>query len=396
ALDTRLHTAASILPDIELNVPEAGGAFTPTNYDGTLHGPTPLRDALANSYNIPAVRVAQKLGAGDVLRTLRDVGLTSLDREPGHYGVGLTLGNGDVRPLHLARAYAGIARGGTLPGLRSVLWSRTTDGDTIRVPGDAAQPMNLSPGALRIVTDILSDPYARAEAFGRHGPLNFPFPVAAKTGTSKDYRDNWTAGFTPEHTVVVWVGNFDGSPMRRISGVTGAGPLFHAIVSHLGPGGTFPDPPTAGLSSPARLRPRATRAMCTGASPSTSGPAFLPPRRRRPKTFVNASIPSIRRRITPGCANTGCRSLRTLPTRLHGLRRHIRPGTPPTASPFSTRFPERTSTSTPSSAIPFSASTFAAPLPARGTTCTGSSTANGSPAIIGSPVGASNPAGRPL
>jgi len=249
ALDTRMHTAASILPDIELNVPDAGGAFTPTNYDGTLHGPTPLRDALANSYNIPAVRVAQRLGAGDVLRTLRDAGLTSLDREPGHYGVGLTLGNGDVRPLHLARAYAGIARGGTLPGLRSVLWSRTTDGDTIRVPGDAARPMNLSPGALRIVTDILSDPYARAEAFGRHGPLDFPFPVAAKTGTSKDYRDNWTAGFTPDYTVVVWVGNFDGSPMRRISGVTGAGPLFHAVVSHLGPGGAFPDPSTAGLQS---------------------------------------------------------------------------------------------------------------------------------------------------
>ncbi|PEN14244.1 penicillin-binding protein 1C [Longibacter salinarum] len=249
ALDARLHTAASVLPDIELNVPEAGGAFTPTNYDGTLHGPTPLREALANSYNIPAVRVAQELGAGDVLATMKDVGLTSLDRSPEHYGVGLTLGNGEVRMLHLARAYAGLARGGMLPGLRSVYWTRTAQEDTLYVSPRTEKAMDLSPGAVRIITDILADPFARAEAFGRHGPLEFPFPVAAKTGTSKDYRDNWTAGFTPTHTVVVWVGNFDGSPMRRVSGVTGAGPLFHAIMSHLGPGGAFRDPTRAGLQS---------------------------------------------------------------------------------------------------------------------------------------------------
>jgi penicillin-binding protein 1C len=247
ALESRSHTAASVLPDIELNVPRAGGAFTPTNYDGTLHGPTPLREALANSYNIPAVRVAQELGAGEVLSTFRGAGLTALDRAPEHYGVGLTLGNGEVRLLHLARAYAGIARGGIRPGVHPIQWTRTARGDTLTAPPSPARSIHLSPGTLRIITDILADPHARAEAFGRHGPLEFPFPVAAKTGTSKDYRDNWTAGFTPEYTVVVWVGNFDGSPMRRVSGVTGAGPLFHDIVSHLGPGGTFSDPARHGL-----------------------------------------------------------------------------------------------------------------------------------------------------
>ena len=249
AMESRLHTAASILPDIELNVPEAGGAFSPANYDKKLHGPTPLREALANSYNIPAVRAAQSLGAPVLLRTLRSAGLTTLNRNPEHYGVGLTLGNGEVRPIDLARAYAGIARGGLLPGVHGVQWTRTASKDTLHLRPPAAQRMELSGGTLRILTDILADPTARAEAFGRHGPLELPFPVAAKTGTSKDYRDNWVAGFTPTHTVVVWVGNFDGSPMRRVSGVTGAGPLFKSIMMHLGPGGAFPDPARAGLTA---------------------------------------------------------------------------------------------------------------------------------------------------
>ena len=248
AMESRLHTAASILPDIELNVPDAGGAFSPANYDKKLHGPTPLREALANSYNIPAVRVAQSLGAAKLLRTLRNAGLTTLDRNPEHYGVGLTLGNGEVRPIDLARAYAGIARGGSLPGIHATQWTRTAGGDTLHVQPSATERMELSSGTLRILTDILSDPTARAEAFGRYGPLELPFPAAAKTGTSKDYRDNWVAGFTPTYTVVVWVGNFDGSPMRRVSGVTGAGPLFQSIMTHLGPGGSFPDPARSGLT----------------------------------------------------------------------------------------------------------------------------------------------------
>ena len=248
AIESRLYTAASILPDIELNVPDAGGAFSPANYDKTLHGPTPLREALANSYNIPAVRVAQSLGAAKLLRTLRSAGLTTLTRDPEHYGVGLTLGNGEVRPIDLARAYAGIARGGSLPGIHATRWTRTARNDTLLIPPPSTDQMELSSGTLRILTNILSDPTARAEAFGRHGPLELPFPAAAKTGTSKDYRDNWTVGFTPRYTVVVWVGNFDGSPMRRVSGVTGAGPLFQSIMTHLGPGGSFPDPKHSGLT----------------------------------------------------------------------------------------------------------------------------------------------------
>lgn len=247
ALASRQYTPASILPDIELNVPEAGGAFSPENYDKTYHGPVSLRTALASSYNVPAVHLARAIGPAALWRTLHDAGFASLHRPPGHYGVGLTLGNGEVQLAELAAAYAGLARGGVRPALRAVRWMRTTEGDTLRPAYTPPAPMHIHPQVAHLITDILSDPEARAPAFGRGGPLELPFPCAVKTGTSKDYRDNWTVGYTPRHTVAVWVGNFDGSPMRRVSGVTGAGPLFKSIMLALGPGGAFVPP--SGLAS---------------------------------------------------------------------------------------------------------------------------------------------------
>lgn len=249
ALESRRYTAASVLPDVELHVPEAGGAFTPTNYDDIYHGPVPLREALACSYNVPAVRLAREMGAPTLLTTLRTAGFHTLDRPPEHYGVGLTLGNGEVRLLDLARAYSALARGGSLPSVHAVRWSRTATSDTLAHDPGPARTMGIDPAVLRLVTGILADPEARAPAFGRGGPLELPFPAAAKTGTSKDYRDNWTIGFTPRHTVAVWVGNFDGAPMRRVSGVTGAGPLFQSIMMELGSGGAFDAPGEAGLES---------------------------------------------------------------------------------------------------------------------------------------------------
>ncbi len=241
ALASRRYTPASILADLPLNVPEASGAFAPTNYDNTYHGPTPLREALASSLNVPAVRLARTFGPPALLRTLHDVGFASLNRSPSHYGVGLTLGNGEVQLLELARAYAGLARGGTLPPVHAVRWGRTKTGDTLSPP-PSSQPTDLSPEVSALITNILDDPDARTAGFGRGGPLELPFPVAVKTGTSKDYRDNWTVGYTPTHTVAVWAGNFDGSPMDRMSGVAGAAPLFHSIMREVGPGGAFDRP----------------------------------------------------------------------------------------------------------------------------------------------------------
>ncbi len=243
ALATGTYTPASILPDVETPVLEAGGAFTPSNYDETYHGPVPLRQALACSYNVPAVRLTREMGPARLLETLHDAGFESLDRPAEHYGVGLTLGNGEVRLLDLARAYAALARGGSLPTLRFIKWRRTASGDTLRAPHISPSPLRLDPRVVALVTDILSDPEARAPAFGRGGPLELPFPCAVKTGTSKDYRDNWAVGYTPRHTVAVWAGNFDGAPMRWVSGVTGAGSLLKAIFLTLGPGGDFEHPP---------------------------------------------------------------------------------------------------------------------------------------------------------
>lgn len=276
ALSTRRYTTSSILPDLPLQVLEAGGAFSPENYDERYHGPVPLGEALAASYNVPAVRVTRALGPEALLAQLHRLGFASLDRPAAHYGVGLTLGNGEVRLLELAHAYAALARGGTLPPLHSVQWMVTAAGDTLGPALPPPQPTGLSPEVAFLLADVLDDAEARAPAFGRGAPLELPFPAAVKTGTSKDYRDNWTVGFTPRHTVAVWVGNFDGSPMHWVSGVTGAGPLFHAIARALGPGGAFVPPPDV---------ERATVCTASGVRPGAHCPA--------PRTtwFLTGTVP---------------------------------------------------------------------------------------------------------
>ena len=242
ALSTRRYTPASILPDIELHVPEAGGAFSPQNYDNRYHGPVSIRTALASSYNVPAVYLAREIGPTALLATLHRAGFVSLTKSAETYGVGITLGNGEVQLLEMTRAFAGLARGGSLPPVRTEYWRRTTENDTLVIRQDLPAPTGLDVRAAYLITHILSDPEARSPAFGRGGPLELPFPCAVKTGTSKDYRDNWTVGYTPRHTVAVWTGNFDGAPMRWVSGVSGAGPLFKAIMTTLGTAGEFDRP----------------------------------------------------------------------------------------------------------------------------------------------------------
>ena len=238
ALASSRYTPASILPDIETQIPEAGGAFSPQNYDEIYHGPVPFREALANSYNVPAIRLAREIGPEPLLRSFQHIGFVSLNKSAEHYGVGLTLGNGEVRLIELAAAYAALAREGRplSPVYRL--------NDTLIEQNRTTQEQVIQPEVAALITDILNDPEARATAFGRYGPLELPFPCAVKTGTSKDYRDNWTVGYTPRHTVAVWVGNFDGTPMQKVSGVSGAGPLFKSIMLHLGASGDFALPET--------------------------------------------------------------------------------------------------------------------------------------------------------
>jgi penicillin-binding protein 1C len=202
----------------------------PRNYDRRVHGPVRLRAALANSYNVPAVRLAERLGPERVLEVLRRAGFASLKDGADRYGAGLVLGNGDVTLRELARAYRGLARGGRVEPVREIRSARDAAGRELPLPTDLAPGRFLPSGAVALITDILSDEAARAPAFGLDNALRLPFPVAAKTGTSHAFVDNWTVGYTAERTVAVWAGNFDGHPMRGVSGISGAAPVFAQVM----------------------------------------------------------------------------------------------------------------------------------------------------------------------
>ncbi|MBX3215271.1 MAG: penicillin-binding protein 1C [Labilithrix sp.] len=219
-------TPATVLPDVELHLATAGGTYSPRNYDERFHGPVRLREALASSYNVPAVFAATEVGVARVLDRLRDVGLGTLREAPEFYGPALALGDGEVRLYDLVGAYAAIARGGVHRPLRAVRAAEDVD-----LPAAPPERRVMPEAEAAMLADVLRDRTARVAAFGEHSALDLPFAVAAKTGTSKGYRDNWTVGFTRELTVGVWVGNFDGSPMTKVSGITGAAPLFAAAIS---------------------------------------------------------------------------------------------------------------------------------------------------------------------
>ena len=224
------HTPAEVLSDVETHLATPSGDYAPRNYDRRVHGPVRLRAALQNSYNVPAVRLAETLGPDHVLATLRAAGFGSLSQDASHYGVGLVLGDGDVNLWALARAYRGLANGGVVGPLRRVRAARDAFGRPLAVVPAMRARRFLPAAAVNLLTDILSDEGARTPAFGLDNALRLPFPVAAKTGTSRAYVDNWTAGFTKERTVAVWVGNFDGRAMRQVSGISGAGPLFRKVM----------------------------------------------------------------------------------------------------------------------------------------------------------------------
>lgn len=224
-------TPAAALPDVPAHFPTAVGGvvYTPRNYDGVYRGPMRARIALAGSQNVPAVALLSRTGVADLARLLQRAGFSTLDKTADYYGLGLTLGDAEVRLDELVRAYAMFARGGVSLPVRSVRRVVTRDGDGV-IPEDAGGERIVSERTAFWIADILSDSAARSYAFGTGGSLDLPFPAAVKTGTSQAYRDNWTVGFTREVTVGVWVGNFDRTELRSSSGVTGAAPIFHQVM----------------------------------------------------------------------------------------------------------------------------------------------------------------------
>ena len=220
-------SAATVVADLPVEFATPTGVFSPLNYNRRCYGPMRYRLALANSLNISAVKVLTSIGGAEVLqKRLWNCGFTTLEKPAEFYGLGLTIGNAETRLLELANAYACLARFGEFKPYRLVTESSPPDSrsSTRRV---------CDPDAAYLIADILSDNDARALAFGANSSLRFDFPVACKTGTSSDFRDNWALGYTPEFTVGVWVGNFDGSPMGQVSGVTGAAPILRELFVHL-------------------------------------------------------------------------------------------------------------------------------------------------------------------
>jgi penicillin-binding protein 1C len=216
-----------VIADVPTDFPTETGLYHPNNYNHRFYGPVTLRFALANSLNVAAIKVLEQEGGPETLYSaLQRAGITTLGHPAAYYGLGLTIGNGEVRLLELTNAFASLARLGVYKPFR--LLTPSSPG----APGTGSQRI-FDERAAYLLADMLCDNHARAGTFGLNSYLSFDFPVACKTGTSSNYRDNWTIGFTPEWTVGVWVGNPDNSAMRGITGVTGAAPIFHEIMMKL-------------------------------------------------------------------------------------------------------------------------------------------------------------------
>ena len=238
----RGYSPATVLADLPVTFTTITGPYRPNNYDQRFHGPVRAREALASSFNIPAVELNERLGYTNLLGTLHQAGFESLDRPADVYGLGLALGNGEVTLLELANGYRAIGSGG--------LWREAR----MRLPDDGsvshgAERRVMSARAASLVLDVLSDPAARIPGFGLETPFDLPFPFAVKTGTSRHYTDNWAVGVTGGFTVAVWVGDFSGRPMDAVSGVSGAGPLLHRVAllaAKVVPPGTLASPASYG------------------------------------------------------------------------------------------------------------------------------------------------------
>ena len=230
ALETGAIRPQTILADVPTHYAIPGAKlYSPVDYSETFQGPVRVRIALANSLNVPAVRVLETVGVSTFLNRLHYLGFEDLDRQADHYGLGLALGSGEVSLWQLAQAYVTMANQGELKPLLA-----TSDPSKIQNPKSKIQnPLPDRPWSWPLVVDMLSDRHARAKEFGVDSVLNLPFPTAVKTGTSSNFRDTWTVGFTTDYTVATWVGNFEGESMRQVSGVMGAAPLWHRIFLHL-------------------------------------------------------------------------------------------------------------------------------------------------------------------
>jgi 1A family penicillin-binding protein len=226
-------TPATMISDITTAFPDGGPSlYIPSNYDNREHGPVLVRKALAGSLNIPAVKTLQYAGVQDTLTLAHDLGINSLSDNPDQYGLSLVLGGGEVTLLEMTGAYAAFANQGQFVPPVSILEVQDASGNVLEKydPNNAPRRQVLSPEVSYLISDILSDNQARSFIFGADNALKLSRPAAAKTGTTNDYRDNWTLGYTPYLAVGVWLGNNDNAPLKQVAGARGAGPIWHDFM----------------------------------------------------------------------------------------------------------------------------------------------------------------------
>jgi len=229
------YTAASTIDDTP-TVFQTGGyeSYRPVNYDGRFHGRVTLRNALANSYNIPAVKVMNNIGVPEFIEFAKETGIETWE-ESSNYGLSLALGGGDVTMTNMAQAYGVLANEGKRTDLSPIL-TLAGKGNVVLGLDEENTEQVIDPAYAYIISDILADNQSRAAAFGYNSQLEIKdYKVAVKTGTTDEKRDNWTIGYTPDFLVVVWVGNNDHTPMHPYltSGVTGAAPIWNRMMRYL-------------------------------------------------------------------------------------------------------------------------------------------------------------------
>ena len=246
ALKDGLVTPSTLIMDVRQSFPDAPNPpYVPENYDRRYHGPVSVRNALARSYNIPAVWVMQKSGVKNVINNAHKMGITTLNDD--FYGLSLTLGGGEVKPIDMAYAFSVFANLGYMngeprpeedirPGHRrldpvAILRVEDAQGNVIYEYNRPVTEQIIDSALAYLLVDILSDNPARAPAFGSNSDLILPDRVvAAKTGTTNNFRDNWTIGFTPQLATTVWVGNNDNEPMKDVTGLSGAAPIWNEVM----------------------------------------------------------------------------------------------------------------------------------------------------------------------
>lgn len=230
ALGQGNFTPATMLLDVRTAfVTREGTPYVPLNYDLVFRGPVRVREALASSYNLVAVKVLDTIGVEALTELARRLGITTFD-DPDRIGLAVGLGGGEVRLLELTAAYAAFANGGYAVQPRVIKRVEDTDGTVLWEPPGGMGDRVLDARVAYLITDILSDDLARVPTFGEGSVLNLSRLAAVKTGTTTDFRDNWTMGYTPGLVMGVWVGNADNETMKEVTGITGAAPIWRDVM----------------------------------------------------------------------------------------------------------------------------------------------------------------------